>query len=49
MLSSTGFAVKQTELDARLDEARRAGNVAAMQSVLKELTYLCRAYYGHPL
>ena len=48
MFSPTRFVVKQAELDSRLNKERKAGNVAAMQSALKELTYLYRSYYGHP-
>jgi hypothetical protein len=49
MMSPTFFAVRNAELDAKLEAARVAGDIRAMQPLLAEKTSLLRAMYGHPL
>jgi len=46
MLSPTYFAVRQAELDKKLDRVRIDKNLRATQETLRELTELRRAYYG---
>ena len=46
MMSPTYFAVRNVELDARLEAARRSGDIRGMQSLLAEKTRLLRSMYG---
>jgi hypothetical protein len=48
MMSPTLFAVRSVELDAKLEAARLAGDISAMQPLLAEKTSLLRSMYGHP-
>lgn len=45
-MSPTYFAVRNAELDARLETARRSGEIRSMQSLLAEKTSLLRSMYG---
>jgi hypothetical protein len=47
-MSPTYFAVHMAAADERLESARKAHNIPAMQSALAEKTSLIRAYYGVP-
>jgi hypothetical protein len=47
-MSPTYFAVHMAAAEKRLERARKDQNIAAMQSVLAEMTQLIRAYYGAP-
>jgi hypothetical protein len=47
-MSPTYFAVHMAAADKRLENARNAHDIPAMQSALAELTGLIRAYYGVP-
>jgi hypothetical protein len=45
-MSPTYFAVRMAETGKRLEAARKAHDIRAMQSVLAERTQLYRAHYG---
>jgi hypothetical protein len=47
-MSPTRFAVHMAIAQKRLESARKASNIPAMQSALAEMTQLIRAYYGAP-
>ena len=47
-MSPTYFAVRNAELDNKLEAARVAGDIRAMQPLLAEKTCLLRSMYGHP-
>jgi hypothetical protein len=47
-MSPTYFAVHMAAAENRLEAARAARNIPAMQSALAEQTQLIRAYYGAP-
>jgi class 3 adenylate cyclase len=47
-MSPTHFAVRMAAADQRLELARKAQNIPAMQSALAEKTWLIRAHYGAP-
>jgi hypothetical protein len=47
-MSPTYFAVRLAAADKRLEAARKAQDIPAMQVILAEMTQLMHAYYGHP-
>ena len=47
-MSPTYVAVRMADADKRLETARKAHDIPAMQLVLAEKTQLIRAYYGVP-
>jgi hypothetical protein len=47
-MSPTYFSVRIAAADKRLEAARKAQGIPAMQVVLAEMTRLMHAYYGHP-
>jgi hypothetical protein len=47
-MSPTYFAVHMAATEKRLETARTAHNIPAMQTALAEKTALLRAYYGVP-
>jgi hypothetical protein len=47
-MSPTYFVVHMAAAEKRLESARKAHNIPAMQSALAEMTGLNRAYYGAP-
>jgi hypothetical protein len=47
-MSPTYFVVRMAAAEKRLECARKAHNIPAMQSTLAEMTQLIRAYYGTP-
>jgi hypothetical protein len=48
-MSPTYYAVRNAELDAKLEAARLAGDIRTMQPLLAEKTSLLRAMYGQKL
>jgi hypothetical protein len=48
MLSPTQLVVRQAQLNLQIEQARKDGNIPAIQRALGELGYLNRAYYGAP-
>ena len=47
-MSTSSFVVRMAELDAKLDAARKAGDLRGMQALLAEQTSLLRSMYGSP-
>jgi hypothetical protein len=47
-MSPTYFVVRMAAADKRLEIARKAGDLPAMQSALADQTSLLRAMYGVP-
>jgi hypothetical protein len=47
-MSPTYFAVRNAEIDAKLEAARLAGDIPSMQALLGEKTSLLHAMFGQP-
>lgn len=47
-MSPTYFAIRMAAADKRLEAAKKAQDIPAMQVVLAEITRLTHAYYGDP-
>jgi hypothetical protein len=47
-MSPTKFEIAHAEIGRRCEAARRAGNLAALQGCMAEVTALYRVYYGVP-
>jgi hypothetical protein len=45
-MSPTYFEVRKAELDAKLEAARKAGDIRGMQQLLAAKTSLLRSMYG---